>query len=173
MQHDKYDEFVNSTLREIGEFMQEELGYQSELIERSDSMPLSSLAVGIPKDAEGRDRYLSMMVMPADVEGYKVVFLQMHMIFTIGITDENRMRMETLVNRINEKFLLGSFVFFFDSLCMKYGLAFDREDGVDLLDLTRSLAVFIWQADTFGSSLEKLAAGECTLSEAVRMATGE
>lgn len=173
MNEERYDEFCNNTLKEIGEFITEELGYGAELIPKGENMSLSTLAVAIPNDGEGRERYLSLMVLPADVEGYHVTFLQMHLIFDIGVDEGNRPSLETLACRVNEKFMLGNFVFFFNSLCMKYGMAFDREDGVDLLDLTRSMAVFIWQADVFGPAFDKLAKGEFSIQEAIRKATGE
>jgi len=173
MNEERYNEFCDNTLKEIGDFINEELGYKAEFVPRGGTMPISTLAVAAPDDAEGNERDISIMVIPADVEGYKVTFLEMHMLFELEVNDENRFAVETLARRINEKFMLGNFVFYFNALCMKYGMAFDREDGVDLLDLTRSLAIFIWQSDIFGDAFRKLSRGEVSVQEAVRMATGE
>jgi tRNA U34 5-methylaminomethyl-2-thiouridine-forming methyltransferase MnmC len=173
MNEERYNEFCDNTLKEIGEFIKEELGYETSFMPKGQNLALSTLAIGIPKDEAGRERYLSLMVFPADIEGCQVTFLQMHIIFNLEISEEARPSLEALAARVNEKFMLGSFVFFFNSLCMKYGLAFDRQDGVDLLDLTRSLSIFVWQADVFGDAFAKLAAGEVSLREAISLATGE
>ncbi len=145
------------------------LGFDSELIERSEAMPMPILVSSIGGDGAGRPRLINFLFVPIDEEHLDILqLLQIHTIFPFDVQPEYQPQTEKLLGIINQKLGMGCVgIDEQNDLFYKYLFAKARFQPLDEALIIETVQLFIFLLERFSSLIEKVATGEIGLTAAL------
>lgn len=146
-----------------------EAGFACHLLDASEELELPTLIVGLESDERGRERWLSVNIVPldlADSVGLSVAQVYAPMPFSLKETRREEFGLFAL--GANQMLPLGSMGAREDGeLYFRYMVAGPDTRPLDPGLVARIATVFKFQMDVFGSAMEKVAAGKTSAAEAV------
>ncbi|WP_284638203.1 YbjN domain-containing protein [Paenibacillus silviterrae] len=158
-------------LAELGFLKQylEEAGLQSDLLEKSEEVPLNVLLAPMLKDHKGRDRYVNFSFVPfTDDELESIRLLQIYTTVPVNWKEGTRSSVEKLLLAINCQLAIGHFsIKSDDEVYYRYvyaapgGQTLRREDMLELIDL------FMLMLDMFSRTIDDVASGALSLASAM------
>lgn len=146
-----------------------ELGFESELLERSDTTPMPILVSSIGGDYKGRPRLIHFLFVPID-EGHLDVLqlLQIHTLFPFDVQSAYVSHTEKLLQIINQKLGMGSVgIDEQGDLYFKYLFAKARFQPLDQALIVETVQLFIFLMEQFSEMIEHVATGEEDVETAV------
>lgn len=141
------------------------------MLEKSDLLPIHILMAGFSQDKEGRDRFLHFSFLPlSDDELEAVQLLQIYFTFPFAMKPECKQDVAMLLLELNTRLPIGHIgINDQDEIHYRYiyalsaGETFKEEETLDIVQL------FVHMCDMFADSLEKVADGSMSWSDAVNM----
>ena len=153
-----------------------DMGFACELLEASAELEMPTLVVGLETDEQGRDRWLSVNVVPlelADSVGLSVA--QVYAPLPFALEEERRPEFGLFALTANQMLPLGSMGARDDGeIYFRYMAAGPDTTSLDPGLLARVAVVFQFQMDVFGEAMEQVVTGESSAADAIAaLETGE
>jgi len=147
------------------------LGFESELVERSESVPMPILVSSIGGDSAGRPRLLNFLFVPIDEDHLDVLqLLQIHTLFPFDLEPAYLEQTEKLLGTINQKLGMGSVgIDEQNDLFYKYIFAKARFQPLDEALIIETVQLFIFLMEQFSSLIEGVVTGQTDLNTALAM----
>ena len=147
----------------------DELGFESELVERSETLPMPILISSIGGDAAGRPRMLHFLFVPIDEEHLEILqLLQIHSLFPYELGVDYLAEVEKLLSVINQKLGMGYVgIDQENSIYYKYLFAKARYQPLDQNLIVETVQLFIFLMERFSGLIEGVATGEQDLATAL------
>jgi hypothetical protein len=148
-----------------------QLGFESDLLERSETVPMPILITSIGGDEAGRPRLLHFLFVPIEEEHLQTVqLLQIHTLFPYEIQPDTLPETEKLLGYINQKLGMGSVgVDEQNSIYYKYIFAKARYQPLDEPLIVETVQLFIFLMERFSGVIEDVVTGQRDLSAAIEM----
>jgi hypothetical protein len=151
----------------------ENLGFESELMERSDTVPMPILVSSIGGDTAGRPRLLNFLFVPIDEEHLDVLqLLQIHTLFPFDLHPDYVAETEKLLAVINQKLGMGAVgIDEQNDIFYKYIFAKARFQPLDEGLIIETVQLFIFLMEQFSSLIEGVATGQMALTAVLEALT--
>ena len=149
------------------------LGFESELIERSETVPMPILVSSIGGDAAGRPRLLNFLFVPIDVEHLDILqLLQIHTLFPFDLNPDYLAATEKLLGVINQKLGMGTVgIDEQNDIFYKYIFAKARFQPLDEGLIIETVQLFIFLMERFSNLIEGVVTGQLDLAAAIKKLT--
>lgn len=146
-----------------------ELGFESELVERSDNLPMPILISSIGGDAADRPRLLHFLFVPIEEDHLEILqLLQIHSLFPYEVGSDYLVATEKLLSVINQKLGMGYVgIDEQDSIYYKYLFAKARYQPLDRALIVETVQLFIFLMERFSGLIEGVATGQQDLAAAI------
>jgi hypothetical protein len=146
-----------------------ELGFDSELIERSEVVPMPILVSSIGGDHAGRPRLLNFLFVPIEEDHLEVLqLLQIHSIFPFDVQSDKQADMEKLLSTINQKLGMGSVgIDEQGDIYYKYLFPKARYQPLEQTLIIETVQLFIFLMEQFSNLIESVATGQQSLTMAI------
>jgi len=155
----------------LGSFMGplREMGFACELLEASPELELPTLVVVLETDDQGRDRWLSVNVVPLELaESVGLSVAQVYAPLPYALEEERRAEFGRFALTANQMLPLGSLGAREDGeIYFRYMAAGPDTTPLDAGLLARVAVVFQFQMDVFGEAMEKVVSGKSTAAAAI------
>jgi hypothetical protein len=140
------------------------LGYEgTQLLERSEALPLPSVLVPLAVDAKGRARFMTLMIYPA-AELEHTVLLQYFAELPFAVADPNLTAVYLLLPSLNHRVVVGHFGLAGsgEKPYFRYVQALRADEPVTQEHVADVLTLFTATADMFQDILEDVASGKAS-----------
>ncbi len=164
-------------LAELG-FLQrvlDEMGFPTQLLQKSAEMPYPALLVGLEPDAEGQPAQMACNFYPVDEELENTLLLQYFIQLPMELDDEGLARMRELLPDLNNRTVVGHFGLTADQNKVHYRYTqalpsddiIDRDKVADVIMLVTSTPGFL------GELLARVVKGQTSVADARQEIAGE
>jgi len=149
----------------------DEAGLVTNLMEKSETIPLHMLIAAFQEDRKGRDRFLHFSFLPLDEEDVTAIhLLQIYSTLPFPLKKGKRDAVADLLLHVNTRLPIGHFgLNEQDELHYRYVYSvsasrlFGSEEILDILSL------FVYLCDMFADPIEQVASGEADASQVLDM----
>jgi len=158
-------------LAELG-FLEEifhELGYPTNLIEKSKQVPYHTLVVKIEPDAKGRPMEMALTFYPVDEEDVpNSLLLQYYIQLPFNVDPQKMVETSVLLSLVNNKLVLGHFSLADNEnkLQFRYVQALPNDTDITTKMISDVVVLVSFSPVLFSDVLENLANGQISLVEA-------
>jgi hypothetical protein len=149
-------------LGNIQDFISEELGFATQILERSQSLPLNSLVISLAPDSQQRTRVASLNYLPlGDEDCESIKLLQFYLVIPCELQPDFQRAVEKFLLLINLKAPIGSFTFNAESneIIAKYVYSLGKFKMVDKEEFLETFMLFMFVIDQFSPLIEEVATG--------------
>jgi hypothetical protein len=147
----------------------DELGYSTQLVEKSAGLPYHTLLVALEPDAQERPRQLALNYYPVDEDQVEYsLLLQYYIALPITFDEAGLGRVRAWLPEINNQMVLGHFGITDEQkqVHYRYVQALPRDEVVTTEAVADVLTLVTYSPVLFASALEDLAAGKLTIEQA-------
>ena len=139
-----------------------ELGFESELVERSETLPMPILISSIGGDAAGRPRLLHFLFVPIEEDQLEILqLLQIHTLFPYEVEADYLTETEKLLSVINQKLGMGYVgIDQENAVYYKYLFAKARYQPLDQALIVETVQLFIFLMERFSNVIESVVTGQ-------------
>ncbi|GBG06044.1 YbjN domain-containing protein [Paenibacillus agaridevorans] len=149
----------------------EKEGFQTRLLERSESIRLHVLVMMLGEDDQGRDRTMNLNFQPlpeSDIEWIRL--LQLHTILPFRVAPAQRSAVERVLIGANAMVPLGGFGLDEDGeVYARYVYTVPSSQTISPDELLEVISIFHYMLVLFEERIGQVAAGELTPEEALRV----
>lgn len=156
-------------LKQIKSTIETKLGFQSQLLDKSQGYKLDILVVLINPDKKQRNRTINLIFLPVGEKDFNhIKLLQFYSQFPFDVPEENRQEMLRLLNEINEKLTIGNFGITKDNnIFLRYIFSLPKSGETDLDYFVETNQVLILMLELYSAIIELVASGEMTAKDAI------
>ena len=148
----------------------DEAGLATNLLEKSEAIPIHVLMAGFQEDKKGRDRFLHFSFLPLDEkETAAVHLLQIYSTLPFSLKEEHRDAVAAVILEVNTRLPIGHFgmneqneLYYRYAYSVSASRLFDSEEILDILSL------FVYMCDMFAEPVERAASGEVDAAQALQ-----
>lgn len=148
----------------------EKEGFHSELLERSEDIPLHVLLLPLGKDERGRDRIVNLNFVPlpeSDISWIRL--LQLYTVVPCEIAPDRRPSVESLLLAVNGVLPLGHFGIKEDGeVYARYVYTVPSSRTVSADELLEVVSLFHYMLEMFADRIGRVAGGELSANEALQ-----
>ena len=145
-----------------------ELGFDSELLERSETTPMPILVSSIGGDAASRPRLLQFLFVPIDEDYLDVLqLLQIHTLLPFDVQPNFLNDTKGILSTINQKLGMGSVgIDEQGDIYFKYLFAKSRFQPLDQALIIETVQLFIFLLEQFSELIESVVTGKLDMEAA-------
>lgn len=150
-----------------------EASFSTRFFDTSSELPLPLLAVNLPPDEQGRERFIHLVFVPASEEELKTVqFLQLYSPLPVS-TGSSPVELMAFIVGANNQTAIGHLGFDPNgSLCYRYVHIKEKYKMIDASLVREMVEVFFYMLDRISPLAEQVAAGQISAADAVRQMSG-
>ncbi|MGG1513890.1 YbjN domain-containing protein [Paenibacillus oryzisoli] len=152
----------------------EETGLVTNLLEKSEAIPLHVLMAGFQEDAKGRERFLHFSFLPLnDEEITSVQLLQIYSTLPFHLGEGLRGEVGEVLLEINTRLPVGHFgINEQGELHYRYVYSIPASSTFESEQVLEILSLFVYMCDMFVEYIDKVASGEATAEHVVSALRG-
>jgi hypothetical protein len=152
----------------------DEAGLATNLLERSEAIPIHVLMAGFQEDKKGRDRFLHFSFLPLDEEEAGVVqLLQIYSTLPFNLKEEHRDAVAAVLLEVNTRLPIGHFgINEQNELHYRYVYSLSAARSFDNEETLEILSMFVYMCDMFAEPVELAASGEADVAEVLQSLRG-
>ncbi|MEW9700851.1 YbjN domain-containing protein [Paenibacillus sp. SI8] len=147
----------------------DEAGLATNLLEKSEAIPIHVLMAGFQEDKKGRDRFLHFSFLPLDEEEAGAIqLLQIYSTLPFHLKDEQRAAVAHILLEINTRLPIGHFgINEQNELHYRYVYSLSTARSFDSEEILDILSMFVYMCDMFAEPVELVASGESGVAEVI------
>ncbi|MBD0379440.1 YbjN domain-containing protein [Paenibacillus sedimenti] len=148
----------------------DETGLPTNLLEKSEAIPLHVLMAGFQEDKKGRDRFLHFSFLPLDEEETAAIhLLQIYSTLPFHLKEERRDAAAAVLLEINTRLPIGHFgINEQNELHYRYVYSVSAANLFDSEEILDILSLFVYMCDMFAEPVELVASGEADAGEVLQ-----
>jgi len=148
----------------------DESGLATNLLEKSEAIPLHVLIAGFQADKKGRDRFLHFSFLPLNDEEVEAIqLLQMYSTFPFQLQAGRRQELAALFLEVNTRLPIGHFgINDQDELHYRYVYSISAAKSFERDEVLETLSFFIYMCDMFADAVEAVAGGEASAEQVIQ-----
>ena len=140
----------------------DELGWESNLVERSSEIPINVLLARIEKDFKGRDRAINFTYIPTSDEDLESInLLQLYTSVPCDLDVKFRGDVEKLLLAINGTLAIGHFnIKPNNEIFFRYVYVTSKAELINQETITETVLLFVYVQDMFAELIDDVASGQ-------------
>ncbi|UJF34110.1 YbjN domain-containing protein [Paenibacillus hexagrammi] len=148
----------------------EEAGLATNLLEKSEAIPIHVLMAGFQEDKKGRDRFLHLSFLPLDEEDIQAIqLLQVYSTLPFHLKEGHREAVSSVMLEVNTRLPIGHFgVNEQNELHYRYVYSISAANGLVADEILEILSMFIYMCDMFADPVELAASGEASADQVIQ-----
>lgn len=152
----------------------DETGLATNLLEKSEAIPLHVLMAGFQEDKKERERFLHFSFLPLnDEEIAAIQLLQIYSTLPFHLEESKRDEVAALLLEINTRLPIGHFgINEHNELHYRYVYSISAARSFDSEEVLEILSLFVYMCDMFADHVELVASGEANAEQVVQALRG-
>ncbi|MDF2668127.1 MAG: hypothetical protein K0R67_433 [Paenibacillus sp.] len=148
----------------------DETGLATNLLEKSEAIPLHVLMAGFQEDKKGRERFLHFSFLPLnDDEIGAIQLLQIYSTLPFHLQDGSRDAVASVLLEINTRLPIGHFgINEQNELHYRYVYSISASRTFESEEVLEILSLFVYMCDMFAEHVELVASGEASAVQVVQ-----
>jgi hypothetical protein len=148
-------------------------GITTQMLERSEELPISVLVLPLVKDERQRDRYLQLSFVPLDEDDLGGIdLLQIYATVPVEWNGNTKESVARLLAAINGKLAIGHFNLQNDEVCYRYVHCVSGSNRIPEEETLAVIQLFETMLNMFASLVDDVASGRTGLSQALSRVEG-
>lgn len=162
-------EYIDQKMDEVSEVC-ESMGYTTRKLDIDDSeIPTVEIIIG--ENNFGGEVTTTCNLVPISLGDIPVLFVQFYICVSDVISDYKMDMINEYIKAQNEMFMIGNLLNFQNRVCVKYAIYLYPDEKIDKGVFTRSLDIFIYQANILAKKISELVDGTKTIEQQVHGGT--
>ncbi|TXK75902.1 YbjN domain-containing protein [Paenibacillus sp. N3.4] len=148
----------------------DETGLATNLLEKSDAIPLHVLIAGFQEDKKGRERFLHFSFLPLnDDEIGAIQLLQIYSTLPFHLQEGSRDATAAVLLAVNTRLPIGHFgINEQNELHYRYVYSISAARSFESEEVLETLSLFVYMCDMFAEHVELVASGEAGAEQVIQ-----
>ncbi|NEW06906.1 YbjN domain-containing protein [Paenibacillus sp. SYP-B3998] len=148
----------------------DEAGLATNLLEKSEAIPIHVLMAGFQEDKKGRNRFLHFSFLPLDEEDIGAIqLLQIYSTLPFHLKEGQRDKAAAVLLAVNTRLPIGHFgINEQNELHYRYVYSLSVAKSFDSEEILEILSMFVYMCDMFAEPVELVASGEAEVAEVLQ-----
>ncbi|UKS25230.1 YbjN domain-containing protein [Paenibacillus sp. HWE-109] len=148
----------------------DETGLATNLLEKSEAIPLHVLMAGFQEDKKGRERFLHFSFLPLnDEEIGAIQLLQIYSTLPFHLQEGKRGEVASVLLEINTRLPIGHFgINEQNELHYRYVYSIPATSTFESEEVLEILSLFVYMCDMFAEHVELVASGEADAEQVIQ-----
>jgi hypothetical protein len=148
----------------------DETGLATNLLEKSEAIPLHVLMTGFQEDKKGRERFLHFSFLPLnDDEIGAIQLLQIYSTLPFHLQEGSRDAVASVLLEINTRLPIGHFgINEQNELHYRYVYSISASSTFESEEVLEILSLFVYMCDMFAEHVELVSSGEASAEQVVQ-----
>lgn len=159
-------------LAQLGQLKEilDEAELATNLLEKSEAIPLHVLMAGFQEDSQGRDRFLHFSFLPLNDEDIVAIqLLQIYSTLPLHLQADAREGVAALLLEINTRLPIGHFgVNEEGEIHYRYVYSLSASRTFESDEVLEILTLFVYMCDMFANHIEQVASGEAKAEQVIQ-----